>query len=261
MKQFLRSYAKYAGAFSVLVLTLSLLPLGGGSWAASDRRQGPDLVVVEMFTSQSCNSCPPADQFLGELAKRRDVLALSMHVDYWNALGWRDPWSSAEVTERQRRYSHALGTRYVSTPQAIVQGESYTVGSDRSALMRLIENARRKAQARIVPIVTMPGPDRLMVKLPRRNLTVPATLWFVSFDDHHTAHITGGENAGASITYTNVVRSLRPIGTWKGDERSFDVDVSKDRAAGFGNCAVLVQARGNGPILGAVSLPMSHRGH
>jgi hypothetical protein len=248
-------------AFIVLALTLSNFTISGEVRAAADGRKGPGLVVVELFTSQSCSSCPPADKFLGELAKRKDVLALSMHVDYWNALGWRDPWSSADVTARQQRYSRSLGTRYVSTPQAIIQGESYAVGSDRGAVSRLIEKSQRAGRARVQPLVTMPAPGRLAVEMPDRKLAAPATLWFVAFDDRHTAGITGGENSGATITYTNVVRALRPIGTWIGKGRSFEVDISKERAAGFGNCAILVQAGGSGPILGAVSLPLSPRGH
>ena len=248
-------------AFIVLALTLSNFTVSGKARAAADGRKGPGLVVVELYTSQSCSSCPPADKFLGDLAKRKDVLALSMHVDYWNALGWRDPWSSTDVTARQRRYARSLGARYVSTPQAVIQGESYTVGSDRGAVSRLIEKSRRAGHARVQPLVTMPAPGRLAVKLPDRKLAAPATLWFVAFDDRHTTRITGGENTGATITYTNVVRALRPIGTGTGKGRSFEVDISKDSAAGFGNCAILVQAGGSGPVLGAVSLPLSPRGH
>lgn len=255
-----RTPIRHIAAFIVLALIFSPLAVTGEA-RAGDGRKAPGLVVVEMYTSQSCSSCPPADRFLGELAKRKDVLALSMHVDYWNALGWRDPWSSADVTARQRRYARSLGARYVSTPQAVIGGESYAVGSDRGAVSRLIEKSRRAARPRVQPLLTMPGPSRLMVKLPDRKLAAPATVWFVAFDDRHTARITAGENSGATITYTNVVRALRPIGTWTGKGRTFEIDISKDREAGFGNCAILVQAGGSGPILGAVSLPLNPRNH
>lgn len=255
-----RTPIRHIAAFIVLALIFSPLAVTGEA-RAGDGRKAPGLVVVEMYTSQSCSSCPPADRFLGELAKRKDVLALSMHVDYWNALGWRDPWSSADVTARQRRYARSLGARYVSTPQAVIGGESYAVGSDRAAVSRLIEKSRRAARPRVQPLLTMPGPSRLMVKLPDRKLAAPATVWFVAFDDRHTARITAGENSGATITYTNVVRALRPIGTWTGKGRTFEIDISKDREAGFGNCAILVQAGGSGPILGAVSLPLNPRNH
>ena len=245
-----------AASVLLVILGLTCFAITGGAWAANDARQGQDLVVVEMFTSQSCSSCPPADKFLGELAKRKDVLALSMHVDYWNALGWRDPWSSPKVTARQRYYSRVLGTRYVSTPQAIIQGRAYAVGSDRSSVLGLINRARRNAPARVIPRITMPDPDKLTVTLPDGSPSGPATVWLVAFDDGHTARITGGENTGATITYSNVVRALRPIGTWTGKAQSLTVDISSDRAAGYGNCAILVQAKGTGQVLGAASLPM-----
>ena len=245
-----------SAAVFLLVLGLSFSALTGAAWAAKGTRQGPNLVVVEMFTSQSCSSCPPADRFLGELAKRKDILALSMHVDYWNALGWRDPWSSPKVTERQRRYSRMLGARYVSTPQAVIQGRAYAVGSDRGAVAREIATARRASSARVLPRVSMSAPGRLTVTLPDGDPGTNATVWLVIFDDGHTARITGGENTGATITYSNVVRELRPIGRWTGKAQTLIADISKEQAAGYGNCAILVQARGGGAILGAMSLPM-----
>ncbi len=244
----------------VLVLALSGAAVSRDG-AAAEGRAGRDLVVVEMFTSQSCSSCPPADALLGELARRKDVLALSMHVDYWNALGWRDPFSRADVTARQKDYMQTLGTRYVSTPQAIVQGRAYAVGSDRRALPRLIDQAKGGPGPRVLPRLATPGPGRMTVNLPDAALAGSATVWLIAFDDRHTARITGGENTGVTVTYTNVVRNLRKIGTWDGTARAIEVDVSKDLAAGYGNCAVLVQSGTTGPILGAVAVPMTPAGH
>lgn len=229
--------------------------------AEGKARGGPGLVVVEMYTSQSCSSCPPADAYLGELARRKDVLALSMHVDYWNALGWRDAFSRADITARQKGYMRSLGTRYVSTPQAIIQGKTYAVGSDRRALPRLIERAKAASKTGVQPRITMPRPDHLTVSLPNGKPGTRATVWFVAFDDRHTARITGGENTGATVTYTNVVRDLRRIGTWDGTSRTFEIDISKDRKAGYGNCAILVQTAGVGPILGAAAVPMGPSTH
>ncbi|MDX1486432.1 MAG: DUF1223 domain-containing protein [Alphaproteobacteria bacterium] len=249
---------------AVILAVALFLPLLAGfaePLAAGKGRSGPDLVVVEMFTSQSCSSCPPADAFLGDLARRQDVLALSMHVDYWNSLGWRDPFSSRDVTSRQRRYAGALGTGYVSTPQAIIQGRSYAVGSDRGAVLRQIEAVRRDGGPGIQPELEPSGRDRVTLRLPQQRLRAPATIWFVAFDDRHTAQIGAGENAGATVTYTNVVRDLRRIGTWTGEARSWEIDISNDRRSGFGNCAVLIQSRESGPLLGAVALPMAASGH
>ncbi|HLJ64950.1 MAG TPA: DUF1223 domain-containing protein, partial [Stellaceae bacterium] len=98
-------------------------------------------VVVELFTSQGCNSCPPADAYLGELAARPDVLALSFHVDYWDYIGWTDPYSSKQATQRQRAYSHQMALRYIYTPQMVVNGTSEGVGSERQTIERLITSA------------------------------------------------------------------------------------------------------------------------
>ena len=113
--------------------------------------QGP--TVVELFTSQGCSSCPPADAFLGDLAKRQDVLALAFHVDYWDYIGWKDPYADPGHTSRQRDYSSKLGLRYVFTPQMVVQGASSATGSDRTSVLGLIGRDR--------------GQDRLEVKLSR----------------------------------------------------------------------------------------------
>ncbi|MDH3241529.1 MAG: DUF1223 domain-containing protein [Alphaproteobacteria bacterium] len=254
--------ALVAAAWCAAALAMvSPVPGARAEGADGKGRSGPGLVVVEMYTSQSCSSCPPADAYLGELAGRKDVLALSMHVDYWNALGWRDPFSRPDITARQKGYMQSLGTRYVSTPQAIIQGRAYAVGSDRDALPRLIDRAKAAAKAAVQPRITMPRPDQLAVHLPDGPPGTRATVWFVAFDDRHTARITGGENSGATVTYTNVVRDLRRIGTWDGRSRSFEVDISTDRKAGYGNCAILVQTAGVGPILGAAAVPMASSTH
>src|SRR5690242_14224748 len=104
-------------------------------------------VVVELFTSQGCSSCPPADAYLAELAARRDVLALSIHVDYWNYIGWTDPFASREATQRQKEYARNLGQKYVYTPEIVVDGAAHEVGSDREGCERLIAAAKARKPA------------------------------------------------------------------------------------------------------------------
>ena len=118
---------------SILVCTLFALPAFAG---------GGRKVVVELFTSQGCSSCPPADAYLAELAKRDDVIALSFHVDYWNYIGWKDPFSSPEAAARQRAYGRALQKRYVYTPQIVVDGRAEAVGSNRAVVSSLIKMAQ-----------------------------------------------------------------------------------------------------------------------
>lgn len=245
-----RRFAGVAAGLFALVLA---------AFAAPAQAAEPAPVVVELFTSQACNSCPPADAFLRELARRPGVLALSMHVDYWNALGWRDTWSSPEVTDRQRAYARALGTRYVSTPQAIIDGRASAVGSDREAIDRLIDEARARKGAGVTPKLTVDARGRLWVRLPDNRGVGDARVWLIAFDDRHEIAIPSGENAGRTISYVHVVRALRPIGTWSGRAKTLSADITADRAAGRQNCAVLVQAAGHGPIIGAASLAV--KGH
>jgi hypothetical protein len=241
--------------FPALLYALSL----GFSLAALDVRaadSGASPVVVELFTSQSCSSCPPADAYLGELAKRPGVLALSMHVDYWNRLGWRDPYSSRAATQRQRDHVGRLGARYVSTPQAVVQGRAYAIGSDRPAVERLIRDARQ------IPPVARPKLAMAGDKLSIRVDAAPkpgtrARVWLVAFDNGHTTAIPSGENAGRTVTYSNVVRALRPVGVWDGKSARFEVDVVAEKVKGFDNCAVIFQSESTGAVIGAARLTMA----
>ncbi|MBT3793573.1 MAG: DUF1223 domain-containing protein [Rhodospirillales bacterium] len=224
---------------------------------ASSPASGASPVVVELFTSQSCSSCPPADKLLGELKGIPGVLPLSMHVDYWNALGWRDPWSKPKITKRQRAYANALGNRYVSTPQAIINGHAHAVGSNRAQILALIKQARKTRSINVHPRLVMAGPHSVSVSIGAGKVSTPATLWFITFDNRHKANIGSGENAGQVITYTNVVRSLRPVGTWAGKPMTVNIDLTRERKMGYDNCALLVQAKGSGEILGAATLAMA----
>src|SRR5690606_23996855 len=122
------------------LMTALFLCAAIGAAQAADRP-----VVVELFTSQGCSSCPPADRFLGELAARPGVIALGLHVDYWDYIGWKDPYARRAHTERQRDYSRTLNQRYVYTPQMVINGAFQAIGSDRAAVDGLIEEARRSA--------------------------------------------------------------------------------------------------------------------
>ena len=154
----------------LVALFAGFAALGASAVAAADRP-----VVVELFTSQGCSSCPPADVLLGELAKREDVLALAFHVDYWDRLGWKDPFSSAMATARQRAYGHKLGLRTVYTPQIVVDGTAEMVGSDRRAVARAIAAARakqtvdvklaREAGELVVQVGPVEGAGRVSVQL------------------------------------------------------------------------------------------------
>jgi hypothetical protein len=205
-------------------------------------------VVVELFTSQGCSSCPPADALLGELAERPDVLALSLHVDYWDYIGWTDPFASPEMTARQRAYARARGERMVYTPQMIIDGTVDVVGSREGAVLAAITSAARNQRGVAVDI-----------DLETARVSVPegaapeggADVWIVFFDDKHSSEIEAGENSGRKLTYHHVVREWRRLGTWTGTP--FEAALGQDAVGpnAFDGCAIIVQARGAGPILGA----------
>ena len=205
------------------------------------------LTVVELFTSQGCSSCPSADALLGALAARADLLALSEHVDYWDYLGWKDPFASAVNTQRQRGYARLLSVRYVYTPQMVVQGVVQVPGSDRDAVLRAIESA----PAATVPIrLSWQEPDRLAIALGAAKVPSPATVWVTTFDRAQTTTVGSGENEGQALHNFNVVRSLTPAGEWSGGPIEMVAYMGAD-AWKQGNCAVLVQASGMGQVLGA----------
>ena len=227
------------------------------------------VVVVELFTSQGCSSCPPADAFLGELAERKGLLALSFHVDYWNYMGWKDPFSSPQMTQRQRNYSQQLGQRYVYTPQMVIDGTTQGEGSARSTIEALLVEARKGIDRKLMIRVSRGGLNEVKVSLPARRMmekkpgeqsTAPmnktATLWLVAYDDKHTTTIAKGENRGKTLNYYNVVRSLKPAANWEGKPLEVVLNLAEEIAAGYKNTAVLLQAGEGGRIIAAARLPM-----
>ncbi len=217
--------------------------------AAAD---GVSPVVVELFTSQGCSSCPPADAYLGELARQPGIIALAFHVDYWDYIGWRDPLASPEATERQRRYTQALGARYLYTPEMVIDGRQDATGSDRAAVSRLIRSGR--AAGSKVPLTVREQPeDKYTIDIPAADFHGTATVWMALFDREHTTAVERGENSGRSLRDYNAVRELRRLGSWSGKAVQIPVEMALKPANG---CAILLQADhqpgdGQGPILGA----------
>jgi len=206
-------------------------------------------VVVELFTSQGCSSCPYADAFLGDLAKRKDVVALAYHVDYWDRLGWKDPFSSAWASELQTAYSRAHGKRNNYTPQMIINGRTDEIGSRRSAVNTLIAVEKTREQPTVGVTMADAGDGQVKVSIGGMDQGVEAEVVLLRFDSAHTTPVGRGENAGRTLTNYNVVRERRVLGRWRGDADSFTVPAPADPATQ--GMAVLVQVRNQGPILGA----------
>lgn len=213
-------------------------------------------VVVELFTSQGCSSCPPADALLTELAGRDGVLALSLHVDYWDYIGWKDPFASAAATERQRAYSRPFGLGYVYTPQMVVQGRRQMTGSDRRGVLEAID--REAALPRLTVEIAGDAGGATAV-LPVRDGAAASTVWAVAFDYAHTTRVERGENRGKTLTYSNVVRDIRRVGAWRGEAARIALPMG-EMAPGRDAVAVLVQADAGGAILGAAVLGLAAPG-
>jgi hypothetical protein len=219
--------------------TAALLLLGIQSVGAAERP-----VVIELFTSEGCSSCPPADAFLAELASRPEVLALSFHVDYWDRLGWKDPFSSVAATARQRRYAQLLRTDMVYTPQIVVDGGWQAVGSDQSAVEQAIVAARRSSAATPVMLSLDHGRPRIVIGSVASGASGSVVL--VGFDRRHVDAVRGGENGGRTLTHVDVVRGISEIGRFDryGGAIEAPIPWRADRLA------VLIEAD-DGRILGA----------
>ncbi len=220
--------------------------LGVALWSTPAAAQSRP-VVVELFTSQGCSSCPPADKILGELARRGDVLALGFHVDYWDNLGWKDPFSRQSSTERQFAYAKRFGRRQVYTPQIVIDGTGEAVGSHADEVLAAVRAVSPTAAA---PIAF--AADRRSVTIGAaavRGDPGKADILLVRFVLRRTTRVAAGENARRTLDDTNAVAGLATLGHWDGGERRFAIDPP---AEGEG-VAVLVQAA-DGRILGAAAL-------
>lgn len=202
----------------------------------------PTPVVVELFQSQGCSSCPPADMVLNDLAGRRDVIALNFAVTYWDYLGWKDSFAQPEFTQRQRDYASAGGRSNVATPQMIVNGRVALLGSRRGEVDQAI------GRLRIVnpdPAIHVSGNT---IEIAAATRDTPATLWLVRYDPRAIAvPIKAGENGGRTIVHRNIVRELTALGSWNG--RAARYTVPKGRA-GLESVLIL-QAGRAGPVIAA----------
>jgi hypothetical protein len=232
---------------ALIAISLAASPAQGQS--VQDR-----LTLVELYASQGCPICPPATSFLGELAKRKSVMALTLHVDYWNYLGWEDTFASRATTGRQRAYATRFEQRGVYTPQMVVHGIGEQSGLRRDAIEAMIEDARRRPQLRIT--AELVAPDRLSVTIGAQTLQQFAEVFLAVFDERRSVHVRSGENAGRVLTTYNVVRELRRLGAFTGDALTLELDIAEGADA-FDRCAIIVQSAGLGRVLGVARITLS----
>jgi hypothetical protein len=229
-------------AFSVAGIALA------GSLRVDHAQAADRPVLIELFTSQGCNSCPPADALLGELAHRPGVLALAFHVDYWNGLGWQDPFSSSTATARQHDYAQRLGKRSIYTPQLVVDGAADAIGSDRGDVDALIAAARRRAVAGPSIDVATDGQGGQIARIGAAEAG-RATVWLAGYDRSHVTPVGRGENGGRTLTEYQVVRSLVRLGDWTGAAAEFPLPKHDGESA-----ILFVQPDEPGPMLAAKDL-------
>ena len=210
--------------------------------------------MLELFTSQGCSSCPPADALLAQFGKQPDLITLSYSVDYWNYLGWHDTLSSAANSERQREYAQMRGDGRVYTPQIVVDGIIHENGSNEAAIEMAMRNAATRLAEVKVPVRMHAEGDTLVIGIgaaPETSDKRSATVWLAIAKEEATVSVTRGENRGRDLSYHHPVRDLTPVGMWVGEAMTLRLPL-KDLKAMGGDCLVaLLQVENAGAILGA----------
>jgi hypothetical protein len=221
--------------------------------------------LLELFTSQGCSSCPPADKLLGELAADPTLIAISDPIDYWDYLGWKDTLASPAHSARQRAYARVRGDRQVYTPQIVVNGAMHVLGSDRAAVEHAITQTEQKPSVMSLPVLLSLGSGNLNVNVRAKNPDhASGEVWLCSLVQTVTVAIGRGENRGRTITYHNVVRGWRKLGDWSGTDADWSVPLSEIKTDDVDAAAVLVQEGTHdkpGLILGAAYLPFQAPDH
>lgn len=231
------------------LLFLAFAPPALAQERAHDRPVGP--IVVELFTSQGCESCPRANRLMGRLKREPDVIALTYPVDVWDYLGWRDTFARPEFTARQRAYSRQLEGRSLFTPQLIFNGARGEAGARPDRIRDVIHELRAEHEAHAPALTVNESPRGMRVSVGRgAHQSAPADVWVASYDPGPVwADINGGENAGLRVPHYNLVRRIARLGEWSGAPVSFN------RTACRPACAVIVQAHNGGPVLAAARGP------
>jgi hypothetical protein len=241
-----------------LLLAASVATVGpsvAGELTPVSGQSTPVTSVVELFTSQGCSSCPPADALLHRYAQRPDVVALSLPVDYWDYLGWKDTLASPQFSERQRAYARARGDGLVYTPQVVVNGLVHVNGSRIDEIDRAIASTAAKLAPEYVPLRISDQGSRVVIEAAgSTNMHQSATLWVAAVQRTADIDIQRGENRGHTLKYFNVVRDLAPVGTWSGQPLRIELDRAAVLRGGAQTMAVLLQRGQGGPIIGAALL-------
>ena len=239
------------------VCTASMTPLPASA--------GEPRAVIELFTSQGCSSCPAADKVLGELSRDPTLVTLSLPVDYWDYLGWKDTLALHGHSDRERAYADTRGDREVYTPQVVVNGIVHVLGSDKAAIEQAIEQTRQSAAPLMLPVTIAVTDGKVSVNVPAANGEHgSAEVWLCPIISNAQVAIERGENRGHTLAYTNVVRRWVKLGDWNGKAETFSLPMAELADADFSlrdidRVAVIVQsgvATKPGLMLGATTVSL-----
>jgi hypothetical protein len=227
--------------------------VAGRTGPADARSPAEGPWAIELFTSQGCSSCPPADAYLGRLARRPDIVALAYHVDYWDYIGWKDPFATRSTTERQRAYARVLKQRYVYTPEMVVEGIGHDTGRERGPIESLLAEAQRRSPQRATPELSRAVGGPITIKLAAFPLDgQPADVTLAIYDRRHSTPVASGENQGRMLENFNIVRHLEVLARWDGAAANWTIDA--DRLQPGQGAAVIVQRADHGPVIGCNKL-------
>jgi len=230
---------------------LAALGACGIAMMASGPAQAEPRGVIELFTSQGCSSCPPADKLLGELSNDPSLITISLPVDYWDYLGWKDTLGDARNSERQRAYARGRGDRQVYTPQVVVNGATHAVGSDKAEIDRALAQG---AAGLPVPVSVSVAGSELVIDVAGKENSSAAEVWVYGVAGAVPVAVGRGENRGRTVTYHNVARRWLKLGDWNGKPMTWKIQLSQLSAEGVDSAAVFVQtgaAANPGKMLGA----------
>lgn len=230
---------------AILAVAVAVVPAGRAQTSAP-------IVLLELFTSQGCSSCPPADALLPSFIARRDVVALSLPVDYWDRLGWKDTFAKPEFTRRQYEYARRRGDRGVYTPQIVVSGMSHAVGSAKGDVEHAIAAAQRELESTPVAMDARFGPKGLTINIGMAPKTLKldgARVLLAIVQREGRVAVKRGENADRQLSYHNITRSLLTVDEWQGTVASWTIPASRLETEGAQSVVVFVQASSGGPIV------------
>jgi hypothetical protein len=242
---------------------LALAAIATALTAGQSASAEPPRAVIELFTSQGCSSCPPADKVLAEMAKDPGVIALSLPIDYWDYLGWKDTLALAGHAVRQKAYSRMRGDDKFYTPQAVINGAVQALGSDHGAIERAIAQSRSNVEALSLPLTLKIADGRLTVTAPAaRSEVASGEVWLCPLTKSVTVAIGRGENSGHTFTYHNVVRRWVKLGSWSGQPATWSIPLADVQSEGVDAVVVVLQsgvASAPGIMLGAASIPLDEK--